>query len=242
MWQGVPASSGERFHPRAHATWSSTQTLIDAVLGCRGEKDIDEVYYSEVSRNVDSSVLLIRNVERGNFLKVDMENVIFIKDLYEIDRHFDLDKSLQEFRQIWNVINDILKLSNIRRIGMFAEHRFPYPSSTPSKILIEKFTKISSPLHPAKFHLRYEDRTFASTIPTPNIKKDDFLNIIYDIYDGEMDASHPEQDQINVNLDVQRYYSPLLNGNVFDEVNKLKKEFQSQKTKFASDLTAKGLL
>lgn len=74
--------------------------VIDAVLSCRGEKDIDEEYYSEVSRNVDSSVLLLRNEDRGNILKIDMENVVFTKDLYETDRHFDMDKTIQEFRLI----------------------------------------------------------------------------------------------------------------------------------------------
>ncbi len=29
MWQGLPASSEERFHPRAHATWSSALALIE---------------------------------------------------------------------------------------------------------------------------------------------------------------------------------------------------------------------
>ena len=216
--------------------------VIDAVLSCRGEKDIDEEYYSEVSRNVESSVLLLRNEERGNILRIDMENVIFTKDLYETDRHFDIDKTIQEFRLIWKFTNDVLKLSNIRRVGMVAEYRIGPTSGSPSKILIEAFTKITSSSHPGKFQLRYENRSLVNSGSAPNLQKDDYLNVIYDFYDSEMDVSHPQQDHINANLDVQRYYSPLLNGNVFDEINKLKKEFQRQKTNFASDLTAKGLL
>ncbi len=37
MWQGIPPPpAGERFHPRAHATWSSALTLIDKDFGAYG--------------------------------------------------------------------------------------------------------------------------------------------------------------------------------------------------------------
>lgn len=125
---------------------------------------------------------------------------------------------------------------------MVAEHRIGPTSGSPSKVLLEAFTKLTSSSHPGKFQLRYEDRSLINSGSPPNLQKDDYLNVIYELYDSETDASHSQQDHINANIDVQRYYSPFLNGNVFDEVNKLKKEFQRQKTNFASDLTAKGLL
>jgi hypothetical protein len=47
---------------------------------------------------------------------------------------------------------------------------------------------------------------------------------------------------MNINLDVQRYYSPYFNGHVFDEVLVLNKTFQEEKERLESDLKKRGLI
>ena len=216
--------------------------LIDNLLGMRGQKPIDNLYFTEVSRNLEQGSIGLKNEQETNILKIDMDNIIFTKDYYSIGKKLDIEKAIDEFRALWRTINTNLHVKEIRRIGMVAEHRLDADSNSASKTILEKYTNIETNNHPSKMLLRFEDRKPTKEGGIPDIKKSDFINIIRDYYDSTSDIDHPEDDKINANIDVQRYYSPLLTGNVIDEIVKLKKAFNEERKLLNDELKLKGLI
>lgn len=220
---------------------SSVQgTLVDSVLTLRGTKPIDDEYYTEVSRGIEPATIQLRNDELGNTLTIELDNVVFTKDLYDSDKQFDLDEVLKEFRTIWKQVNDVLHVKDIRRIGIVVEHQLA--KENPSSVLIKQLTSLTPGGHVAKFLLHFEERFRTGKGGIPDPKTDDFINVICDYYDSERDIDHPKEGHINVNLDVQRYYSPLFNGNVFDEITVFRQQLSKEQSRFEQDLKKRGLL
>jgi hypothetical protein len=215
--------------------------VIDTILSARGAKPFDDEYYSMIETNNSIGSFRLFNNKLGNSLHVDESNVLFMKSAYECDTNLRPDKMLDEFSAIWSLINKILKINDIRRIGIVGEHQIHIEKKNPSKILMGSLTNISVPQHPSKFHLKYEERRPTKEGLAPDILKSDFININYDYYDSEIDVDHSTIDSLNANLDVQRYYSPLLSSNVADEVKKLHKIFSEEKKKFDTHLKERGI-
>lgn len=136
----------------------------------------------------------------------------------------------------------MLHVRNIRRIGIVAEHQIPAKDAKASEALLGTLTSITSAGHPAKFILKIEDRRFPTKGGIPDFKKDDFINVIREYYDSDVDADHANDGHINANIDVQRYYSPLFNGNVFDEVTVLQRLFLDEKKHLEEDIKKRGLV
>lgn len=216
--------------------------IIDKILSEReSNKHLDEKYYTQIARNNETGNYKLYNEELGNELNLDLDNVVFIKDYYKSAKTFSLNKVLTEFKQIWTIVNDILKLKDIRRIGMVAEHQIDIDEANVNKKLIESLTTFNKTTHPAKFLLRFENRYPTKEGIAPDIKKSDFVNVIQDIYDSEFGTENPQKGSFNANIDIQRYYSPLLKANVVEEVKKLNKTFIKETKKFESFLREKGL-
>lgn len=215
--------------------------IIDSILSERGTNHLDEKYYEKISSNKNLDTYRLENDSLGNILTIDLENVIFIKDYYEVTKEFDFSEIFLEFKQIWNAIDKFLKLKDIRRIGMAAEHQIRGVSNNLNKKLLDSMTTVKEINHPAKFHLRYENRYPTIAGAAPDIEKSDLINIIYHYYDSATDTDHPNEDSYNANIDVQRYYSPLLKSNIVEEVNKLHNVFSSHKKNFDVLLSEKGL-
>ena len=72
--------------------------------------------------------------------------------------------------------------------------------------------------------------------------KDDFLNVIFQIYESGRDDTHKDRETFNLNIDVQRYYAPAINGNVNDELLKLKREFDHAKERVTKQLAELGFI
>jgi hypothetical protein len=212
------------------------------VLSLRGEKPIDDEYYTEVTRTNEPFAIQLKNEERGNILTVDLSNITFTKDFYDSGKQFDIEDVLKEFRAIWKQVNEVLHVKEVRRIGIVLEHQIEVGENSASAALLTKLTSIASSGHVAKFMLHFEERSRTTKGGVPDLNKDDFINVIRDYYDSERDSDHPKEGHINVNLDVQRYYSPLLNGNVFDEVAVFRKQLAFEQDRLEKDLKQRGLL
>ena len=217
-------------------------SLVDTVLSLRGTKPFDDEYYTEVSRNVEQGTVQLRNEELGNVLRIDQDRVVFTKDYYLSEKAHDINDAIQEFRTIWKHLNEELRARNIRQIGIAAEHQIPAKDAKASEALLGALTSITTVGHPAKFILKIEDRRFPTKGGIPDLKKDDFINVGRQFYDSDHDADHAKAGHINANIDVQRYYSPLFNGNVFDEVTVLQKLFLEEKNRLEDDLKKRGLV
>ena len=133
-------------------------SLVDSVLSLRGSNPIDDEYYTEISRGAEQAFIQLRNEDRGNTLRIDLDNFTFVKDFYASEKQFDIDDALKEFRLIWKQVNEVLHVRDIRRIGIVAEHRIPVEKNNPSAVLLKALTSVPVSAHPAKFILRFEER------------------------------------------------------------------------------------
>lgn len=214
---------------------------VDAVLRQRG-KALPESYFTEVGVGPDRKSFHLTTKDLSSTLHIAEDNIALVKDYYESAQHYDFKKVLDEFRVIWTAVQSVLKVEDIRRIGIVAEHRYvpSTPQTDPSIWLRDKLLKIDSNLITDKFRLRFEEREFAADGKSPDLKKSDFINFIYDYYDSDLDDSHPVKGRFNVNVDVQRYFAPLNNGNIHDELLKLHRHFEKSQKRLHEQVTAFG--
>jgi hypothetical protein len=206
--------------------------IIDAVLARRGMRPIEDEYYKEIATNHEQGTFRLQNKEQGNILRVDMSNVVLIKDAYESEAHINTEKALIEFESIWITLNEILEMYDVRRIGIAAEFQIESSEKNPNIPAMELLCKLKTPPHPGKFHLRFEDRRETKEGVAPDVDKSDFVNVIYDFYDSELDAEHPSSGGLNANIDYQKYFSPLLSRNIWDEVKIQSRKFESELKSF----------
>lgn len=215
--------------------------IIDAILALRGVTKgfPEDEYYSSIATNYEQGAFKLANEELGNSLRFDLNNIMFIKDFFDEDKPINVEQCINEFEVLWKVLDEILKVRGIRRIGIVMEHHIP--ASHASKTLLESITALKGSAHPAKFLMQFEDRHPTREGVAPDIKKSDFINVIHSYYDGELDTDRPTENVINANLDVQRYYSPLLDTGVVSEVKRVYDSFKIERKKFEASLRERGV-
>lgn len=216
--------------------------IIDSILSERGGKKLEDDYFLEIASNSEKNNYRLRNEELGNTLVISTDDIMFSKTYYKKPHNFDFKKIISDFTHIWQIINDNLKINDIRRIGIVAEHQVDISGNNPSNKLIESLTTFEKPKHPAKFNLKFEDRYPTAEGLAPDIHKSDFINVIYELYDAELDTEYPKKSSVNANIDVQKYYSPLLRKNIPEEVVKVYKIFEKEKAVFLSLIKKRGLI
>lgn len=211
----------------------------DAVLKLRG-KSLPEAYFDEIGVNPERTAYRLSGGDQVNNLQISEESITLTKDYHESDGSFSFKKTLDEYKLIWPAIQSVLAVTDIRRIGMVAEYRYSVPHKHPSMWLREKLLPMQSTMVTEKFLLRFEEREFAKDGIAPDPKKADFLNYIFQYYDSALDASHPAPGFVDVNIDVQRYFAPLLTGSVLDECVKLYRHFQSAEARVHDFMVTMG--
>ena len=211
----------------------------EIVAGLKDQPIRNPEFFTEVAAASTAHVQL-RSKERGNFLLISPANIVFTQERFKSS--VNIDKSLEEFAQLWNIIDEILEVQEIRRIGMVAEHRIS-DIEEPSKRLISALTKYPQSEYSAKFYCSFEKRIpLARPATQLNVKVDEFTNVIHQFYDSELDLDTPEERAFNVNLDVQRYYSDQLGDGVTQEVKSFQREFESQWREFQTQIKLLGLI
>jgi len=202
-------------------------TVADAVLQLRGNK-LPEDYFSEFFSDLEKKVHRLSS--KANFLQITESEISFTKDYYDSDSSFRFEKVLEEFRILWKCLNGILNITDIRRIGMVAEYRYEVGGENNSEWLRAKLTTIPTFGLSAKTALIFEERSDRQTGAAFDPKKDDFSTTIYTLYDSMSDGSHPIDGFVNLSVDAQRYFSPLISKDVGDQVLILHKHLtESQK-------------
>ena len=211
----------------------------DTVLRLRG-KALPDNYFSDVGINAERTAYRLSSEDQTNSLQLTEDSVTLSKDYFDANTSLDFKKVLEEFRTIWGAVDSVIKLVDIRRIGMVGEYRYAVESKNSSVWLRSKLTTIPTKSATDKFTIRFEEREFAKDGGVPDPKKADFLNCIYSIYDSISDANHPAPGFVDVDVDAQRYFTPLLNTNVADEILKLHKHFESSQRKIDEFLMSLG--
>jgi hypothetical protein len=221
---------------RVNSEWGA---VVDAVLALRAEAPLsDPEYFKTVGTSDDRDAVQLDNRDKGTMLRVTVEEIIFSHTQY--DAEVDVAGFHDAFNAIWPAIDRILKVRNVRRIGIVAEHRI-VDVDQPSRRLVEALTKFGVPQFAGRFHCSFERRVPTIEALAPDLLKSDFKNVIHHFYDAEMDASVPAKRAINANLDVQRYYGPALASEVIPACKKARKEFEYEWAKFGELLVAHGL-
>lgn len=202
--------------------------------------------------NEKGNAVVVMNEDLGNALQVDMSNVIFTKRVPDTDVEADegiaVEKALGEFKILWRIVDDLLKVRHVRRIGMVATYHFS--SAEPSIELIRALTRIDTGPHPRKFSLRFEDRQPTLEGIAPDIEKDDFVNVIYTYRDREAPQPEGEIEEeakkarinfIQADMDMQRYYEPRLPSVTAKHIDEVYRTFVSRRKTFEAYLDEIGL-
>ena len=220
---------------RIQAGWGE---VVDAILASRNKPPLTADFFKGVQTSAGRDQFILRNDDTGTAFSLGIESIVFTKQSYDTDIGVNVDKFMEEFLFLWAIVQKKVQVTDIRRIGIVAEHRI-YNESNPSKKLISKLLRIGAPDNPAKFNLSFEKRLSADggIIDLANGK---FINIIQSIYDSSLDADHPEENAINCNLDVQKYFSPLLSRNETDEFKIMRRKFEEQWRGFQDELKSLG--
>lgn len=224
------------------STWAGQ--LIDELL----------VETSKIKQKTNSHSAIFQNVEQAqngshfrlvgdhHNLLVSVNDILYTADYYESENTFvSIEEEVDQFISFFGVINNLLKPRGIRRVGIVSEYRIDSKTELPSKELLEAFTKIERAGYPAKFQVQFESRhPIQAKTGIPDLKTDDFWNIIETYYDGEADTDHSTRRAINTMLDVQRYYNPLLNDKFEDAIRVVLQRYQKEAKGFEAITSSLG--
>lgn len=208
--------------------------LADDLLKLRGHA-IPAGDFDSIARDQQNTTLSLYNANSSVLFNISQADATYTFDLYDSDGIFSFEKLFVQFQAIWNTADATLKFPAIRRIGFVTEQRLSTGVKS-NDLLMDRLTTIKPNGFPARFHLTYDERLNSGHGGLPDPTKDDFINVIRTYYDSALDGQHSEPDAINANLDVQRYYTPPLTGSPFEEIKRLKIEYDKAAVKFNSDL------
>lgn len=224
---------------RLQSSWGA---IFDSLFSSLGSGVLEKNFFSGVAAPRGVEQYQARGDDNGNYLNLSMDNIVFSKSYYGKDSGVNVDKFIQEFIYIWGIIQKKLAVSNIRRIGVVAEHR-SYGIEKPSAYLLPRLIRSDFGGAPNKLMLNFESRHPSSIGGKNSVENgEDFINLIYQIYDSTLDSEHPESNSLNFNLDVQRYYSPLLNKDEVDHFKIAAREFEKHWRDYQSQIQKMGLL
>jgi hypothetical protein len=214
--------------------------IADEVVASLKDKPIrNPEFFTELGAPNTANIQL-RSKERGNSLLINSGNIVFTQERFKSS--VNIDKFMEEFSQLWKIVDGILEVQQIRRIGIVAEHRV-FDVDDPSKLLLTALTKYPQSEYSAKFYCSFEKRIPLARAASPlNVKADEFTNVVHQFYDSELDGDVPEERAFNVNLDVQRYYSDQTGDGVIAEATSLKREFETQWREFQAQIKTLGLI
>ena len=219
---------------------SQVGLVIDNIIDAIGDKFPDD-YVKLVQKTHDDHHASLVSEDGFTTLTLNIENFVLAKDYYDNHTHCDVKEILREFITLWKIINPILAVRDIRRIGLYAEYRYQPNKKNASEELLSLFTKLTRDGYAGKFNLTFETRSQAKKEQVVDVEKSDFINVIEHYYDGQLDTEHSEKGTINANIDVQRYFAPLLNGDLSSELDKLHREFDKAVRDHSDRLKKMGL-
>lgn len=224
---------------RVQSNWGDLAD--DLFRHVRRSTQFERDYFTAVRTTDNRDAVTLVSEEPGNHLTISMQDVVFVKDGYESGRAVDRERALKEFSSLWEVIDSILHIVDVRRIGVVGEARVG-EVDMPSKGLLESVTKIGASNHPAKFNLRFEERMPTLEGLAPDMEEDDFKNTIYTIYDSALDGDHPIDDGVSWTLDYQRYFTPPLSKDIVKSTQDQQRHFESRWQAFSKKLVQLGVV
>jgi len=220
------------------STWAGS--LVDELLSSAERSKTTKGLFKTVEQAADKSHF--RLIGERHSLFAGTRDVQFSADYYELDSSLDVDAEIERFISLFSVVNATLKIRDIRRIGIVCEYRLPSKSEQPSRELLENVTQFQPEGFPAKFQLQFEQRhPITAATGIPDFRTEDFWNVLETYYDGEMDDDHSAKHEINLMLDVQRYYAPLLEEKIDAAIRAVGEKYKKQFALFSEKARSIGL-
>lgn len=202
-------------------------TLIDEILTYTEKSKNSKKLFKHVEQ--DSNKSHFRLIGDTCSLFVGTHDIQYSVDHYDSKSELEISIEIERFISLFSTVNSSLKIRDIRRIGLVCEYRTPSKTELPSKELLDKFTSFEAVGYPAKFQLQFEHRhPIVGATGIPDFRTDDFWNIIESYYDAEVDEAHSTSRHINLMLDVQRYYNPLLEDKPDNAIRSLADKYNKQ--------------
>jgi hypothetical protein len=216
--------------------------IADAIVAALPEKPFRDPEYFTIAARAPQGGLQMRSGNGDRVLTVTSEDVVFIVDRYDSpEAAVNYEAFIEDFEALWSVVNSILDIDSIRRIGIVAEHRI-VKMPNPNSKLMAALMRYPVPEYPGRFTCQFEKRRPVSGHEAPDIDSSALINSIYQFYSSDFDVEHPEQGAVNCNLDVQRYYAPTTHGkDVTSNLRKLKPVFDEERHAMRDQLAALGL-
>lgn len=219
-------------------------SIIDEVLSVsESEKRMGAGFFDQVStpqtKNGEYSISLINDSKANNFAVLP-DQVIFKKTSSSDSASVNVDNVIDEFSVLWKAANKIISFPEVRRIGMVGEYRIKEAcSGSAGKQLVDSLTKFPVPESCGRFQLTFDDKGVNERGLPYDKDNDDFWNQINTFYISTMDET-PSSNEINANIDVQKYYNPA-KRDPLKELILVKKRYQERKAKFKEMVKSLGL-
>lgn len=203
----------------------SLGAVSEAIIENMNGKVLPEEFFTEFALQ-QGSTLNMKSTNGLNMFHIDSGNLVYAKDCYGQPHTVDWDEVKADFTKIWGVVKKTTKILDIRRLGIVSEYRIKVPENT-SGTLLHKFTKLPAEKSAGKFTLSYENRYPMNQNGGEINEQDGFINVIEQFYDSTGDAQHSEKGFLNVTLDVQFYFGPVVSPNkCIEELLKLNGYFK----------------
>ncbi len=217
--------------------------LTDEILTLKdSSSDLGKEFFTKVtsSNNIDEIHVTFLNDDESNRLHVQTDQFVLRKTATDEGASVSVEKAIHQLEVLWKKTDKIIKLPEIRRIGIVAEYRSEEnKEDSAANELISSFLTVSPPKHSGRFQLTYEDRELNTDGSIPDKESGDFWNTIYTYYLSEKDET-PESGKIVASIDVQKYYNPA-KSNLAGELKNVKKRFVENKSKFKASLKKMGI-
>lgn len=217
---------------------------IDEVLKCCDtEKKLGQRFFTQIStpmtKDGQYNISFI-NDNKQNDLLILTDQIIFKKTATQKNQSVSVESVIEEFKLLWKSANKILNFPETRRIGLVGEYRIKEKKPGSAGVqLIDALTKFQSAGSSNRFHLTFENRSLAKHGGIADKDTDDFWNEIQTYYISNMDET-PENESINANIDIQKYYVPAKIDPI-KEIKTVQDRYISRKNAFKENMKNLGL-
>jgi hypothetical protein len=235
---------GIQFSERMFRLPSVGGLLIDEILKLRTtDKKIGLDFFSQVNTPNVGAVdyaISIMSSNKENELIIRAYDFVFKKTAKSSISAINIEKTIEEFIILWKAANKIINFNETRRIGFVGEFRSKESKKGEgSNELLRALTKFQAKGQCSKFQLQFEDRELKPDGGVVDPEIDDYWHRIYSYYTSKIDET-PDDEMLNANVDLQKYYNPAKK----DPVNELKivlQQFKKEKENFKKKMKELGI-
>lgn len=212
--------------------------IFDLAISLEGSKHFRDIKFSNFSEVSPEDRFTLSSPNSEIVFGLSSADISLTTHTYSSKAHLKIEDFQAQFESLWEIANKILHIQNIHFIGIVAEHRSS-ANEGGGKRVAQKIpdVPITGSDTKAAFHIEEIFPLDSHNSATTSNR----LVTVLDVYDSRMDTDHKEKDAVNINLDVQRIYTPSFNGDVKAEFGKHSYEFQKRWTGLKDSLRNSGL-